>query len=48
MTHTINRNVYGDLLAKYQPKAIESEADNEAAIMLAESLEHRQLILVSI
>ncbi len=42
MIHTINRNVYGDLLAKYQPKAIETEAENEAAIMLAESLEHRQ------
>jgi HTH-type transcriptional regulator / antitoxin HigA len=42
MTHTINRNVYGDLLAKHQPKAIESEAENEVAIMLAESLEHRQ------
>jgi HTH-type transcriptional regulator / antitoxin HigA len=42
MIHTINRNVYGDLLAQHQPKAIESEAENEAAIMLAESLEHRQ------
>jgi HTH-type transcriptional regulator / antitoxin HigA len=42
MIHTINRSVYGDLLAKYQPKAIETEAENEAAIMLAESLEHRQ------
>jgi HTH-type transcriptional regulator / antitoxin HigA len=42
MTHTINRNVYGDLLAQYQPKPIETEAENEAAILLAESLEHRQ------
>ncbi len=42
MIHTINRNVYGDLLAQYQPKAIENEAENEAAIILAESLEHRQ------
>ena len=42
MIHTINRNVYGDLLAQHQPKAIETEAENEAAIMLAESLEHRQ------
>jgi HTH-type transcriptional regulator / antitoxin HigA len=42
MIHTINRNVYGDLLAKHQPKAIETDAENEAAIMLAESLEHRQ------
>ena len=42
MIHTINRNVYGDLLAQHQPKAIETEAENEAAINLAESLEHRQ------
>ena len=42
MTHIINRNVYGDLLVKYQPKAIISESENEAAISLAESLEHRQ------
>jgi HTH-type transcriptional regulator / antitoxin HigA len=38
MTHTINRSIYGDLLAQHQPKAIETEA----AILLAESLEHRQ------
>ncbi len=42
MIHTINCNIYGDLLAKYQPKPIANEAENEAAIMLAESLEHRQ------
>jgi HTH-type transcriptional regulator / antitoxin HigA len=42
MIHTINRNVYGDLLAQHQPKAIETEAENEAAILLAESLDHRQ------
>jgi len=42
MIPTINRNVYGDLLAQHQPKAIETEAENEAAIILAESLEHRQ------
>ena len=42
MIHTINRNVYGDLLAQHQPKAIETEAENEVAIVLAESLEHRQ------
>jgi HTH-type transcriptional regulator / antitoxin HigA len=42
MIHTINRNVYGDLLAQHQPRVIETEAENEAAIMLAESLEHRQ------
>ena len=42
MIHTINRNIYGNLLVKHQPKAIENEDENEAAIMLAESLEHRQ------
>jgi HTH-type transcriptional regulator / antitoxin HigA len=42
MTRTINRSIYGDLLAQHQPKAIETEAENEAAILLAESLEHRQ------
>jgi HTH-type transcriptional regulator / antitoxin HigA len=42
MIHTINRNVYGDLLDQHQPKAIKTEAENEAAINLAESLEHRQ------
>ena len=42
MIHTINHNIYGDLLAQHQPKAIENEAENEVAITLAESLEHRQ------
>jgi HTH-type transcriptional regulator / antitoxin HigA len=42
MIHTINRNAYGDLLAQHQPKVIETEAENDAAIILAESLEHRQ------
>jgi HTH-type transcriptional regulator / antitoxin HigA len=42
MIHIINRNVYGDLLAQHQPKAIKTEAENEAAILLAESLEQRQ------
>ncbi|MCY7367178.1 MAG: transcriptional regulator [Chamaesiphon sp.] len=42
MIHTINRNTYGDLLAQHQPKAIKTDAENEAAILLAESLEHRQ------
>jgi HTH-type transcriptional regulator / antitoxin HigA len=40
--HTIDRNIYGDLLAEHQLKEIETEAENEAAIILAESLEHRQ------
>jgi HTH-type transcriptional regulator / antitoxin HigA len=42
MTHIISRNVYGGLLAQHQPKAIENEAENQVAIILAESLEHRQ------
>ncbi len=42
MTHTIDRGIYGNLLAQHQPKVIETEAENEAAILLAESLEHRQ------
>ena len=42
MIHTINRNIYGNLLVKHQPKVIENEDENEAAIMLAESLEHLQ------
>lgn len=42
MTRTINRSIYGDLLAQHQPKAIKTEAENEAAILLTESLEHRQ------
>lgn len=42
MIHTINRSAYGELLAQHQPKAIETEAENEAAILLAESLENRQ------
>jgi HTH-type transcriptional regulator / antitoxin HigA len=42
MTHTIDRGAYGNLLAEHQPKAIETEAENDAAILLAESLEHRQ------
>jgi HTH-type transcriptional regulator / antitoxin HigA len=42
MIHTINRSVYGELLAQHQPKVIETEAENEAAILLAESLENSQ------
>jgi HTH-type transcriptional regulator / antitoxin HigA len=40
--HTIDRNIYGDLFAQHQLKEIETESENEAAIILAESLEHRQ------
>ncbi len=38
IAHTIDQSIYCDLLAQHQPKAIKTEA----AILLAESLEHRQ------
>lgn len=41
MTRTINKEVYADLLVKYQPKVIETESENEAVLALAEELEHR-------
>jgi HTH-type transcriptional regulator / antitoxin HigA len=41
MTHTFNPESYGQLLAKYQPKAITTESENEQAIALAQDLEHR-------
>jgi HTH-type transcriptional regulator / antitoxin HigA len=43
MTRTINSDSYAVLLVKYQPKVIETEAENEAAIALAEELEHKRL-----
>jgi hypothetical protein len=33
---------YADLLAKYQPKAIDTEEENDAAIAIAEELDDRQ------
>ena len=41
MTLTINPSDYAQLLAKYQPKVIETEAENERAIELAQELEHK-------
>ncbi len=50
MIHTFNRESYANLLAQYQPKIIETESENEAAmvaertafgIALALALEHR-------
>lgn len=41
MTHTLDPDTYASLLAQYQPKVIETEAENDAAIALAEELEHR-------
>ncbi|WP_256871645.1 transcriptional regulator [Nostoc sp. TCL26-01] len=41
MTRTFNPESYGRLLAEYQPKTITTEKENEQAIKLALSLEHR-------
>lgn len=41
MTRTFNPESYGQLLVKYQPKAITTESENEQAIALAQELEHR-------
>jgi HTH-type transcriptional regulator/antitoxin HigA len=41
MTLTFNREIYGALLVKYQPKVIMTETENEEAIALAQELEHR-------
>jgi len=41
MIRTFNKETYANLLAQYQPKVIETESENEAAIALAESLEYR-------
>lgn len=41
MTRTINSDSYAVLLSKYQPKVIETEAENEDVIFCAEELEHK-------
>ena len=41
MTLTTNHESYAQLLAKYQPKVIETEAENDLAITLAQELEHK-------
>jgi HTH-type transcriptional regulator/antitoxin HigA len=41
MTLTINPKIYGDLLAQYQPKIIETEEENERALAVVESLTHK-------
>jgi HTH-type transcriptional regulator / antitoxin HigA len=40
MTHTFDAQSYTNLLIRYQPKPIATEAENEAAIALAQNLEH--------
>ena len=41
MTLTINPESYAQLLAIYQPKVIETEAENDLAIESAQKLEHK-------
>jgi HTH-type transcriptional regulator / antitoxin HigA len=41
MTHTFDAQSYANLLVRYQPKPIATETENEAAIALAQELEHR-------
>ncbi|MBN3927020.1 transcriptional regulator [Nostoc sp. NMS4] len=41
MTLTFNPETYALLLAKYQPKLITNDAENEQAILIAEELAHR-------
>jgi HTH-type transcriptional regulator / antitoxin HigA len=41
MTLTFNPNKYSELLSRYQPKLIRTEADNEQALAIAEELMHR-------
>ncbi|MGB0562507.1 MAG: helix-turn-helix domain-containing protein [Spirulinaceae cyanobacterium] len=41
MTLTINPKSYAKLLAFYQPKVIETEAENDRALSLTSELEHK-------
>lgn len=41
MTLTINSESYTRLLAKYQPKVIKTEAENDLAIEFVQELEHK-------
>ena len=40
MTLTFNQEKYKELLCRYQPKVIKSEADNETALKIVEQLMH--------
>jgi len=42
MTLTINPETYGKLLTQYQPKVITSEAENERALNIAETLSNKR------
>lgn len=41
MTRTFDAQSYTELLVRYQPKPIATEAENDRAIALAQELEHR-------
>ena len=41
MTLTTNSSEYVQLLAKYQPKVIETETENDRALAIATELEHK-------
>lgn len=41
MTRTFDAQSYAELLVRYQPKPIATEAENDRAIALAQELEHR-------
>jgi HTH-type transcriptional regulator / antitoxin HigA len=41
MTLTFNPNKYSELLSRYQPKLIRTEAENEHALAIVEELMHR-------
>lgn len=41
MTPTFDADSYTQLLVKYQPKVIKTEAENDRIISLAEALEHK-------
>ena len=42
MTITFDKNKYANLLGEYQPKAIDSEEENQRLIKIANKLEHQQ------
>jgi len=44
MTLTFNSEAYAQLLAKYQPKLITNDEENEQAILIAEELAHKTIV----
>jgi len=44
MTLTINPQVYGQLLAEFQPQVITTEMENERAIKIAENLSNQRFL----